>query len=377
MSTESSCVQVPHMNGGAGDSSYAHNATAPLKVMMKAKPIMEESIKKMFERIIPSQSCFRIADLGCSSGVHALIAASNIMDTIGMAAKEAMKISNTNINEKPPAFQVFLNDLFGNDFNTLFKLIPGFLKEKRKTGGPCFFNATPGSFYGRLFPSQSIHLFFSSFAIHWLAQAPKDIKGEIQLPINERSNVYLTSKAPPSYKDQFKKDLQLFLRSRSDEIVPGGAMLLTLIGRYDTPDFISPSSIFRQVIVDMALENIIEMSKLESLRLPAYYPPAKEILEMIEEEGSFKIESLESLRLCWDGSNLNEDGTDNDLYSLVDVRKRGVFLTRYIRSVFEPLLKAQLGEGLMDELFLRFQNKVVQFMDRLEYPILVLSLFAN
>ncbi|CAH9127321.1 unnamed protein product [Cuscuta epithymum] len=312
MSTESSCVQVPHMNGGAGDSSYAHNATAPLKVMMKAKPIMEESIKKMFERIIPSQSCFRIADLGCSSGVHALIAASNIMDTIGMAAKEAMKISNTNINEKPPAFQ-----------------------------------------------------------------APKDIKGEIQLPINERSNVYLTSKAPPSYKDQFKKDLQLFLRSRSDEIVPGGAMLLTLIGRYDTPDFISPSSIFRQVIVDMALENIIEMSKLESLRLPAYYPPAKEILEMIEEEGSFKIESLESLRLCWDGSNLNEDGTDNDLYSLVDVRKRGVFLTRYIRSVFEPLLKAQLGEGLMDELFLRFQNKVVQFMDRLEYPILVLSLFAN
>ncbi|CAH9076818.1 unnamed protein product [Cuscuta europaea] len=378
MSTES-CVQVLHMNGGAGDTSYARNATPPLKVMMKAKPIMEESIKKMLERIIPSPSCFRIADLGCSSGVHAFIAASNIIDTIGMVAEEATISSNNtnNSNEKPPTFQIFLNDLFGNDFNTLFKLIPGFLKEKRKADGLCFFNATPGNFYGRLFPSRSIHFFFSSFALHWLAQAPKEIKGEIQLPLDERSNVYLTNKAPPSYKGQFKKDLHLFLRSRSDEIVPGGAMLLTLIGRYDTSDFISVPGIFHQVIIDMALQNIIETAKSESLRFPLYHPTAKEIQEMIDEEGSFKIESLESLRVCWDGSNLNQDGSDNDLYSLVDVRKRGVFLTRYTRSVFEPLLKAQLGQGLMDEVFLRFQNKVIQFMDRLEYPILVLSLFVK
>ncbi|CAH9127316.1 unnamed protein product [Cuscuta epithymum] len=292
MSTEST-EQILHMNGGTGDHSYAHNATAPLKVTMRAKPIMEESIKKMFQRIATSPSCLRIADLGCSSGANALKAASNIMDMISMVAEEEAMIMSS--DEKLPAtFQVFLNDLFGNDFNALFKVVPELHKEIRtKSDGLCFFNATPGSFFGRLFPSHSIHFFHSSFAVHWLTQG------------------------------------------------------------------------------------MIEMGKLESLRIPIYHPTEKEMREIIQEDGSFTIERLESLRMCWDGSNLNEDGTDNDLYRFVDVGKRGVFLTKYLRSVFEPILRAQLGEGLMDELFLRFQNKVTQFMDRLEYPILVLSLFVN
>ncbi|CAH9127315.1 unnamed protein product [Cuscuta epithymum] len=237
MSTEST-EQILHMNGGTGDHSYAHNATAPLKVTMRAKPIMEESIKKMFQRIATSPSCLRIADLGCSSGANALKAASNIMDMISMVAEEEAMIMSS--DEKLPAtFQVFLNDLFGNDFNALFKVVPELHKEIRtKSDGLCFFNATPGSFFGRLFPSHSIHFFHSSFAVHWLTQAPKEMRGEIELPVDkEGSNVYLTSINPPSYKAQFKEDLKLFLRSRHEEIVPGGTMFLTLIGSYDTSDF--------------------------------------------------------------------------------------------------------------------------------------------
>lgn len=130
--------------------------------MMKAKPILEESIKMFHSTTLPFPSCLKIADLGCYSGPNALMAASNIIDIV---AEEASRRFTDN---ETPIFQIFLNDLFGNDFNTLFNSIRASLKEKKKKkkgekdGPTCLFNATPGSFYGRLFPSNFIHFFHSS-----------------------------------------------------------------------------------------------------------------------------------------------------------------------------------------------------------------------
>ena len=36
--------------------------------------------------------------------------------------------------------------------------------------GPCLFSGTPGSFYGRLFPSNSLHFVHSSYSLQWLSQ---------------------------------------------------------------------------------------------------------------------------------------------------------------------------------------------------------------
>ncbi|MFS7915555.1 putative methyltransferase [Helianthus anomalus] len=73
-----------------------------------------------------------------------------------------------------PHFQVCLNDLFGNDFNNVFKLLPNFYKTLRKCKGeqigPCFVSVVPGSFYGRFFPDESLHLIHSSYSVHWLSQ---------------------------------------------------------------------------------------------------------------------------------------------------------------------------------------------------------------
>lgn len=66
--------------------------------------------------------------------------------------------------------------------------------------------------------------------------------------------MFVTSMNPPSYVEQFKQNWNLFLRSRSEELLTGGAMLLTLIGRYDTSQFITSAGIIRHVLIDMALE---------------------------------------------------------------------------------------------------------------------------
>jgi len=134
------------------------------KLMLKAKPILEETIMRLYRDFSPN--CMKVANLGCSVGPNALLVISNIIDIVNTAC--------TSLNREPPKFQFYLNDLFGNGFNTIFESLPNFytrlVEDKGHKFGPCFVNATPGSFYGRLFPSNSINLFHSSYSLHWLSQ---------------------------------------------------------------------------------------------------------------------------------------------------------------------------------------------------------------
>ena len=135
-------------------------------VIRKAVPILKEAIKGFANHDVFFGQCFKIADLGCSSGPNTLLSATNIIDIVHEECKQN--------NRKTPQFQVSLVDLVGNDFNTVFGLLPNFyakLKEdKGKDFGPCFVSAVPGSFYDRLFPDESLHLVYSSYSVHWLSQ---------------------------------------------------------------------------------------------------------------------------------------------------------------------------------------------------------------
>ncbi|XP_020993070.2 S-adenosyl-L-methionine:benzoic acid/salicylic acid carboxyl methyltransferase 3-like [Arachis duranensis] len=359
--------QVLHMNDGIGDNSYANNSLLQKKVMMKAKPILEENMMRLYSIIHPQ--CFVVADLGCSSGPNTLYLLSNVINIIDTVTCK--------LNLKLPVFQFFLNDLFGNDFNSIIKSLPQFLESleenKGHNFGPCFINATPGSFYKRLFPDNSIHLVHSSYSLHWLSKAPKEL-------VN-KENAHLTSTSPPgmhkAYLEQFQKDFKLFLKLRSQEVVAGGGMVLTLFGRDKTCDIRTAWTIIGTTLNDMVLENLIEEIKLESFNLPLYDPTIEEAKEVIEDEGSFTLQRLESVVLGWD-ANINEDVDDEK--NKLDLNKRAQFITKYTRAATEPLLKTQFGEQVMDEFFLRFKNKIFQLMmdvEILEFPNLIISLIKN
>eukprot|EP00261_Vitis_vinifera_P033133 XP_019074376.1 PREDICTED: salicylate carboxymethyltransferase-like [Vitis vinifera] len=147
----------------------------------------------------------------------------------------------THLNRKPPALQVFLNDLPGNDLNTIFNSLPSFYEEvkKEKGGrfGACFIVGAPGSLYGSLFPNNTMHFVRSSYSsIGCLRPAivPKELgTGQV---MNE-GNICIAKTSPPgvfkAYYEQFERDLTLFLESRAEEIAAGGGMLLTVMGRVD------------------------------------------------------------------------------------------------------------------------------------------------
>lgn len=178
---------------------------------------------------------FTVADLGCSSGPNALCLVEDIVGSIGRVC------SRSPSSQPPPEFSVLLNDLPTNDFNTIFFSLPEFtdrLKAAARTdecGRPMvFLSGVPGSFYGRLFPRKSVHFICSCSSLHWLSQVPPGLFDETSRPIN-KGKMYISSTSPVAvpmaYLRQFQRDFGLFLRSRAAEVVPGGRMVLAMLGR--------------------------------------------------------------------------------------------------------------------------------------------------
>ncbi|KAK7349976.1 hypothetical protein VNO77_07939 [Canavalia gladiata] len=361
-------VRVPHMMGGTGETSYANNSSFQRKVIMKVKPILEESVKRMITNT-GFQSCWKVVDLGCSSGPNALLAVSNILNSI-------IDKYNLSLKHEIPVFQIYLNDLYGNDFNTIMKLLPDFNQSCQERGAEaCFVRATPGNFYGRLFPNDYIHFFHSSCSIHWLSQAPKNATN-IAEPLN-KGDIYLSNTSPPSvyeaYSKQFAKDFKVFLKSRSKELSPGGIMVLTLMGREKLKEYeiCYPGVVFGKVLNDMVQEGLVEEKKVDFFDIPIYNPTAEEIKQVIEVEGSFILETLKSIKIDWDG-NIQEDVDD----FVLDYKIRGDFVSKYMRAGFEPLISAEFGKDIMDELFSRFTKKVAQLikLDTMEYTFWIVTL---
>lgn len=205
------------------------------KASEEAKHITLETLQQLYKETRP-KSTLGIADLGCSSGPNTL---STIRDMI--KAVEEVAHHREIPNQPLPEFSIFLNDLPGNDFNSIFKSLPDFHTElKRDTninGGDfpsVFISAYPGSFYGRLFPENTIHFIHSSYSLHWLSKVPPGIYDKQGKSIN-KGCVNICSSSPEAvskaYYSQFKEDFSTFLRCRSKELVSGGRMVLIILGR--------------------------------------------------------------------------------------------------------------------------------------------------
>nr|AMJ39525.1 SABATH methyltransferase 1 [Bixa orellana] len=348
-------IQVLHMKGGLGKTSYATNSWVQKKVISMTKPITEEAITKLYCSSFPTS--LAIADLGCSSGPNTLFLVSELIKTV------------ENIRQKlglgSPEYHVLLNDLPGNDFNTIFRcLLPDFqTKLKKQIGpglGPCLFSAFPGSFYGRLFPKNSLHFVHSSYSLQWLSQVPEGLK-------NNKRNIYMASTSPPNvlkaYYEQFQRDFLCFLKCRSEEVVSGGRMVLTFLGRR-SEDPSSKEGCYIWELLAMALdqmvsEGLIEEEKLESFNIPQYTPSPTEVKSEVLQEGSFSIDRMDVTEVNWNvyHNELNLQG--DAIY-----QDGGYNVAQCMRAVAEPLLVSHFGEGIIEEVFCRYREIITDRMSR-------------
>ncbi|AES80745.2 SAM-dependent carboxyl methyltransferase [Medicago truncatula] len=323
------------------------------KVIMQVHTILEENMISIVSNKSLTKSCWKIAELGCSSEPNSLMSISNILNIIN---KTSLKLNNG----ISPVFQIYLNDLFENDFNTIFKLLPDFYQQKKgENVEECFIGATPGNFYGRLFSNNYIDFFHSSYSLHWLSQAPKGLakNGE---PLN-KGNIYISSTSPPSVYE-----------SRFAELTSDGMMALTFVGRETT--ITSSQGAIVMVLNEMVQEGLVEEAKLDLFNLPVYHPTIEEVKQVIEAEASFTLQTLNTFKIGCD-ANLQDDIVDY----VEDSKMRGEFIAKYHRAVYEPLLIAGFGENIMDELFSRFAKLIAQLIEieTLEFTNIVLFMTKN
>uniref|UniRef100_J3MCU6 Jasmonate O-methyltransferase n=1 Tax=Oryza brachyantha TaxID=4533 RepID=J3MCU6_ORYBR len=223
-----------HMASGEGEGSYAKYSRRQTIVIHETKPVVEKATIEVYRALLPKTMV--IADLGCSSsGPNTMLFMSHI---IGIIADLCSKLDEHDAVELQ-----FLNDLPGNDFNQLFRSLENIKNSATADhkGGrlPSYYiSGLPKSYYSRLFPRHSVHLFHSSYCLHWRSQVPEGLVTSGKSSLDEE-NIYIRSKSNTTplvvklFQEQFRKNLSLFLELRHEELVEGGQMVLALLGRKD------------------------------------------------------------------------------------------------------------------------------------------------
>ncbi|CAL4923059.1 unnamed protein product [Urochloa decumbens] len=368
------------MATGDGENSYAANSRLPKKALLKTRPVLQKAIQDLYYTTsLPCRGTVVVADLGCSSGPNTLLVIDEVMSTLRDCARE-----ETTTDDRHAAVQVqfFLNDLPGNDFNLVFRSLQQLqdfdAEEEDETAValPCYVAGLPGSFYKRLFPCQSVHLFHSSYSLMWQSKVPDDISNGLYM--NE-GNIYIGKTSPSTvvklFQEQFQKDFKLFLTLRYKELVGGGRMVLTFLGR-KTEEMLmhgevgSMWELLAKSLQSLVQKGLMEKEKLNSFNLPYYAPSVDEVKALIE-ENLFDIEHIGLFESNWDPL----DDSDSDV--VLDCASSGRNIAnKSIRAVMEPLIIEHFGEAILDELFMVFASMVAKYLEirKAKYPVIVVSL---
>uniref|UniRef100_A0A0E0A8R0 Jasmonate O-methyltransferase n=2 Tax=Oryza glumipatula TaxID=40148 RepID=A0A0E0A8R0_9ORYZ len=301
--------QSVHMNPGQDlIETSENNLHAQKTAQDRMRTLIEEAVTGLCTGSCPHPKNMVIADLGCSSGPNAI--------TLVSAAVDAIHRYCTQHEQLPPEMCVLLNDLPGNDFNTVAKS----LDTLKHSGEEAL--AQP--------------------AVVITGMAPEDLK-KSGIPMHDSDEQLRSSRhqiVADSYARQFRKDFMRFLSLRAQEIVPGGRMVVSLfVRRSDKPDTecTQPWTPVVTALSDMASRGVISKEKLDSFYIPLYCPMDSKVNKIIEEEGSFEINKM----LMHDPYG----GTGGK--ALLDLK----MVALRVRAVFEPIIVQHfaLSDEIMDD----------------------------
>ncbi|CAL5042685.1 unnamed protein product [Urochloa decumbens] len=343
-------LETMPMVSGDGDTGYARNSTLQGGEQGNVKPMIEEAVASLLDGANQFPGGMVIADLGCSSGPNTLVLVSSAVD--------AVRCRCLQLQQLPPELCVVLNDLPGNDFNSVIKSLATY-REAQEEISPLITSVVPGSFHGRLFSKCNLHLICSTASLHWLSKVPEELVRNV-IPFYHSDEAVRRSRRPiivKAYARQFEKDFTRILRLRAQEMVPGGRMVLSMIGQRadeEAKNSLRQLEFMTAVLHEMASVGLIDKEKLDSFYIPCYGPSEKELREIIEAEASFSVIKMavhEPTIYVGRGST-----TPNTR-------------ARSIRAVVEPLVVQHFRSSaeVMDE-FVRIAEGLMKMLPLDEYP---------
>ncbi|KAL6605802.1 hypothetical protein ACP70R_041455 [Stipagrostis hirtigluma subsp. patula] len=216
--------------------------------------------------------------------------------------------------------QFFLNDLPGNDFNVVFQVLEQFNnlakeekeEEEEMETTPYYVAGLPGSFYTRLLPYQSVHLFHSSYCLMWRAKLDMLVHGEVG----------------------------------------------------------SIWELLSEALRCLVQKGLVEKKKLVSFNLPFYAPSVDEVKALIKEKPLFDIENIRLFQTNWDP----HDDSDGDMVQ--NCASSREIIAKGLRAVIEPLIRDHFGESVIHELFVTFTSIVARHLEKgkAKFTVIVISL---
>ncbi|KAI3711250.1 hypothetical protein L2E82_41202 [Cichorium intybus] len=183
---------------------------------------------------------------------------------------------------------------------------------------------------------------------------------------NNKGNIFMAKTSPlnvfEAYRKQFHTDFINFLQLRSKEIVRGGCMVLTFLGRNSsdptTDDCCRFFELLAQSLLCMVKEGMVEESYIHSFNLPCYTPCEDEVRNAIHNDGSFSLDTFNVFQGNWDPYDTDYTNTV-DLYEQSYIH--GKNCAKVIRAVTEPLLISHFGNSInIDVLFQKFEMQVAK-----------------
>ncbi|KAL6651584.1 hypothetical protein ACP70R_010509 [Stipagrostis hirtigluma subsp. patula] len=357
------------MEGGQGETSYTNNSQVQYRNIQMVVHVLKETLDMIRTPHRP-EKLLTAADLGCSCGQNTLFVADFIV-------QHMTDLYASHGHDAPEVFFYF-SDLPSNDFNTLFHLLPDSTAAAGKDTRRRYFAAgVPGSFYDRLFPERFIDAFTSTFSLHWLSQVPREVVDKTS-PAYNRGKVFVHG-APAAtgaaYRRQFQSDLASFLRRRAAELKPGGVMFLLCLGRpsADPTDQGRVRFLFGSLFEDSYVgrprpRGLMADEEMDGFNVPLYAATLEEFQEVVDAEGSFRINRLEMVT-----------GSPPVVDRAGDPADVGRTVANNARSFVGPLVDARVAKAAVaDELFARLQRRAEgraqELMEEMRLPHIVCSL---
>ncbi|OMO76194.1 SAM dependent carboxyl methyltransferase [Corchorus olitorius] len=179
---------------------------------------------------------------------------------------------------------------------------------------------------------------------------PKLTNGE-GLPLN-KGKIYISKTSLPAvskaYLSQFQQDFLSFLRCRSSEMVTNGRMVLIIHGRETKDPADRDGCYVWEVLADaisyMVSQGLIDEEKLDSFNVPYYIASRDEVEDLVKKEGSFTTEFMDII-----------------VINTLDItRSTPEFRAKNLRAFTEPIISYQFGEEIMDKLYDKVKEIIVE-----------------
>lgn len=147
-----------------------------------------------------------VADLGCAQGRNSLGPLRAAVVALRAGRSTPIRVVHT--------------DLPGNDWTTLFDTVEHDPRSYLVGTDDVFPSAVGRSFYGRLFPGDTVALGWCSSALHWLSRSPGPIADHFFVQSSTDPN------ARSAYRARSAADLSSFLEHRAAELIVGGSVVV-------------------------------------------------------------------------------------------------------------------------------------------------------